>query len=577
MTISTTTNRVTYTGNGVTVAFSFPYAFFAQADLVVVETIIATGLQTVKALTTDYTISGSVDALGHYSSGGTVTAVTAPASTKTWTIYRDPTATQTTDLVENDPMPAESLEAALDYQTMLNQRTRDIAVRSLQQPEGDSATIDRLPSKVDRASMYLGFDADGDPIALDEPAGTTAVSAFMATVLDDTTASAARTTLGFPTVSGATTGHALVVDPAASGGMSWNHRAQPNPIINGSMDVWQRGTTFSGINAAAPYTADRFRVFVGGTSAVVTASRSTSVPTVAQAGVLFNYSLEIDVTTADAAIAAGDLVTVEQQMEGANWRPFAQRDVTVSFWVLSSKTGTHSVAFQNIATDRAYIATYTVTAGDTWEYKTIALPASPSAGTWGYASGIGLRMIWVLMAGSTYQGTTGSWLVNPSSASYASALQANVMDSTANFFRITGVKMELGSVATPIQFVPFEEELARCRRYYQKSFLYATAPAQNVGANTGEFTFTAPRAGALTETAPTIPLSPPMRVTPSTVTMYNTGAANAQLRDQTASADCSASGITGRSESAMSMSATGNASTAVGNTLGAHWTADAEL
>lgn len=210
MTISTTTNRVTYTGNGVTVAFSFPYAFFAKADLVVIETVIATGVQTTKALTTHYTISGSVDALGHYSSGGTVTAVTAPASTVTWTIYRDPTATQTTDLVENDPMPAESIEAALDYQTMLNQRTRDIAARSLQQPEGDSATIDRLPAKVDRASMYLGFDADGDPIALDAPADTTAVSAFMATVLDATTAAAAAATLAvLPLAGGTLTGNVL--------------------------------------------------------------------------------------------------------------------------------------------------------------------------------------------------------------------------------------------------------------------------------------------------------------------------------------------------------------------------------
>ena len=196
MTISTTTNRATYTGNGVTVAFSFPYAFFAQADLVVVETIIATGVQTTKTLTTHYTISGSVDALGHYSSGGTVTAVTAPASTVTWTIYRDPTATQTTDLVENDPMPAESIEAALDYQTMLNQRTRDIATRCLQQPEGDSATIDRLPAKVDRASRYLGFDADGDPVAT---AGTTSdlvATPYIETLLDDADATAALATLG---------------------------------------------------------------------------------------------------------------------------------------------------------------------------------------------------------------------------------------------------------------------------------------------------------------------------------------------------------------------------------------------
>lgn len=198
MTISTTTNRVTYTGNGVTVAFSVPYAFFAKADLVVIETVIATGVQTTKALTTHYTIAGSVDALGHYSSGGTVTALTAPASTVTWTIYRDPTATQTTDLVENDPMPAESLEAALDYQTMLNQRTRDIAARSLQQPEGDSATIDRLPAKVARASKYLAFDADGDPVATAGTASSSVVTPFMETVLDDTTAASARATLDVP-------------------------------------------------------------------------------------------------------------------------------------------------------------------------------------------------------------------------------------------------------------------------------------------------------------------------------------------------------------------------------------------
>ena len=76
MTIASTTNRVTYTGNGVTTAFAFSYPFFADADLVVIETIIATGVQTTKTLTTHYTISGTTDSLGHYSSGGTVNAVT---------------------------------------------------------------------------------------------------------------------------------------------------------------------------------------------------------------------------------------------------------------------------------------------------------------------------------------------------------------------------------------------------------------------------------------------------------------------------------------------------------------------
>src|SRR5574340_618100 len=115
MTISATTNRVTYTGNGVTTAFAFAYPFHAQADLVVIETVIATGAQTTKALTTDYTVSGTTDAQGHYPDGGTVTALTAPASTVTWTIYRDPSAVQSTDFVQNDDLPAESLESALDY------------------------------------------------------------------------------------------------------------------------------------------------------------------------------------------------------------------------------------------------------------------------------------------------------------------------------------------------------------------------------------------------------------------------------------------------------------------------------
>lgn len=174
MTISATTNRVTYTGNGATTAFAFAYPFHSQADLVVIETVIATGVQTTKALTTDYTVSGTTDAQGHYPDGGTVTALTAPASTVTWTIYRDPSAVQSTDFVQNDDLPAESLESALDYQTLLNQRTRDMITRSLRQPEGDSTNIDYLPAKVTRASKYLAFDSDGSPVAVAGTAGIVA-------------------------------------------------------------------------------------------------------------------------------------------------------------------------------------------------------------------------------------------------------------------------------------------------------------------------------------------------------------------------------------------------------------------
>lgn len=170
MTISSTTNRVSYTGNGVTTAFSFPYKFLANADLVVVETIIATGVQVVKAITTHYTVTGAGDP-----NGGTVTAVAAPASTVTWTIYRDPAITQAVDLVDNDPFdPDDAVETPLDKLTMVAQRLKDRLDRAVRLPEGDTSGVTMvLPAELDRASKVLGFDADGELDVYDSASAVT--------------------------------------------------------------------------------------------------------------------------------------------------------------------------------------------------------------------------------------------------------------------------------------------------------------------------------------------------------------------------------------------------------------------
>ncbi len=203
MTIASTSNRISYDGTGALTPLAVAFPFFAAADLVVVETVIATGVQSTLVNVTHYTVTGTPDAQGHYSNGGTVTPVVSFATTVRWTIYRDPPRTQTElDLVENDNLPAESVEAAFDYLTMLSQRNTDLVTRSLRQPDGDSATIGVLPSKVDRLGTYLGFDGtSGDPVALAAPVSTIGVSAFMATVLDDTSAAAARATLGITVTS----------------------------------------------------------------------------------------------------------------------------------------------------------------------------------------------------------------------------------------------------------------------------------------------------------------------------------------------------------------------------------------
>lgn len=138
------------------------------------------------------------------------------------------------------------------------------------------------------------------------------------------------------------------------------------------------------------------------------------------------------------------------------------------------------------------------------------------------------------------------------------------------------MQLEPGSTASIFELRPMAVELALCERYYEKSFALATAPAQNVGTVTGEWRFPALAAGAVTNRAPDVRYRVRKRTSP-TRTTYNPAAANAEARDIQAAADCSSVSLGNGSESGFSISVTGNASTAISNWLGFHWTADAEL
>ena len=151
MTISTTESRKSYTGNGSTASFSFPYKFLADGDLkVYVDNVL-------KTLTTDYTLSGAGDA-----SGGTVTFVTAPASLTSVVFYRDMAITQEVDYITGDAFPAETHEEALDRLTMIDQQQEDQIDRAVKLQLGDETSSMELPLKATRATKMLGFDADGD-------------------------------------------------------------------------------------------------------------------------------------------------------------------------------------------------------------------------------------------------------------------------------------------------------------------------------------------------------------------------------------------------------------------------------
>jgi hypothetical protein len=213
VTISSTTNRVSYQGNGTTAALAISYPFLATTDLVVIETIILTGAQTTKALTTDYTVTGTPDATGAYPNGGSVVPVAAIAATLKWTIYRDPPATQTQAVVDNDPLPASVFNSGLDKLTMLVQRVRDLVTRGARLSDGDvSGASVTLPMPV--ASSLLGWASDGLSIVNYVVANLTGsiVTAFSSTLLAAADAASWRSALGLGTFADTTAANTFTAD-----------------------------------------------------------------------------------------------------------------------------------------------------------------------------------------------------------------------------------------------------------------------------------------------------------------------------------------------------------------------------
>jgi hypothetical protein len=239
-----------------------------------------------------------------------------------------------------------------------------------------------------------------------------------------------------------------------------------NRLINSAMVIDQRNAgaavTVNSISVS-PYITDRF--FCNGVTSdgVFTAQQTTTAP----AG--FTNSLKFTVTTADASIGATQRYEFAQVIEGFNFADFNfgtanAKTFTLSFWIRASVTGTYGGAFVNEAANRSYVFSYTITAADTWEYKTITV-AGDTTGTWtGATNGYGLRVYWSLGEGSTYQTTAGSWTAG---FYLAPTGQTNLIATLNATMYITGVQLEKGSTATSFDYRPYGTELALCQRYYQ--------------------------------------------------------------------------------------------------------------
>ena len=251
-------------------------------------------------------------------------------------------------------------------------------------------------------------------------------------------------------------------------GSAYSSAPDDNAIINGGMDIWQRGTTASYAAGANGLLADLWRFYNSTTAGAATVNRiTTNLPPVTAFCPLLNYALEVDITTLDSGADAGDLAILRYNIEGYNFLKLAQQPMTLSFWVKATVTGKHYVTLFNSVPDRYCIMPYTVITADTWEYKTIIIPASPSGGTWNYTNSIGLMINFVLCAGSTYTtgAVAGSWQTG---GLYAVNDVVNDFSSASNFFRIAGVSLIPGVSPKPFVKKPYAQELFECQRYFER-------------------------------------------------------------------------------------------------------------
>lgn len=227
-----------------------------------------------------------------------------------------------------------------------------------------------------------------------------------------------------------------------------------------------RGTSFtSPLNGV--YIADRFCWRMVGSGAI-SSSQSTNVPTVSQCGMLLNNSLQVQVSTAESSLASTDYYTIRYCIEGYDFRKIAQRPFILSFWVKSSVTGTYCVSFRDSGTDQCFIGQYTIAAANTWQFVSIPVLASPSAGTWNYTNGAGLRIDWCLAAGTGSQvANAGTWIA---SNGLCTSSQVNLMATNGNTFNLAMVQLTGGQKVLPFLARSKPETIRLCKRYYEKNY-----------------------------------------------------------------------------------------------------------
>ena len=238
-----------------------------------------------------------------------------------------------------------------------------------------------------------------------------------------------------------------------------------NLIINGAMKVAQRGATSASVTATGYHGPDRYRFIVQ--AGTFTISRSSTAPDG------FSDSWKAD-CTATATLTGTQACIIQQRIEAQDLQHLkfgtaSAEELTLSFWVRSNLTGVFTVeAFQD-DDSRQVSKEVTISSADTWEYKTVSIPAD-TTGVIDDDNGPGLDISFWLDAGPDLQSGTlnTSGFAASVNANRVSSSNIELTGNTANEFYLTGVQLEIGAKATPFEHRSYGDELAKCQRYYQR-------------------------------------------------------------------------------------------------------------
>ena len=253
-------------------------------------------------------------------------------------------------------------------------------------------------------------------------------------------------------------------------GLSGKIGENKNLIINGGMEVSQRGTSFTtGTGNFATYTLDRWKIATYATDqlnlTVTQEAMNQAVPGLA------NY-IKVSPNAAETALASDEYTNLRHSIEAQDLQQLcygtsSAKSLTLSFWVKSNTTGTAGITFNKHDATSYYITrTYTINSADTWEKKTVTIPGLTASGI-ANDNGIGLNIYWFLSAGSDYTSSDSTSWVTTADSKYAYGHAINLTDSTSDYLALAGVQLEVGDTATEFEHRSYGDELARCQRYYQ--------------------------------------------------------------------------------------------------------------